>query len=95
MDCTKRAKPKKRSDVGTVAYYITDFGESSHFEDMTTPHLVTGDFAQDKDVPELSEEIPYDPFPVDVFTLGMVYKRNFLNVGQYTRPYASYFSPFS
>ncbi len=35
---------------------------------------------QDGSVPELSDDVPYDPFAVDVFTSGSLYERNFLNV---------------
>ncbi|OCB89313.1 hypothetical protein A7U60_g3513 [Sanghuangporus baumii] len=42
--------------------------------------LVAGNRAQDREVPELSSIVPYDPFAVDIFTLGNVFKRNFLNV---------------
>lgn len=71
---------KSRMEAGPVKYYFTDFGESSYFEDPNEERLVLGKIAQDEDVPELSLVWPYDPFPVDVFTLGMVYKRNFQSV---------------
>ncbi|KAI5115755.1 hypothetical protein M0805_002719, partial [Coniferiporia weirii] len=74
------ASPQNRRDVGPINYYITDFGLSTHFENDVEPRLTTGAMAQDRDVPEISSYIPYDPFCVDVFTLGMVYKRNFLDV---------------
>ncbi len=74
------AKPHRRADVPSVRYYITDYGISSHFPDTSTPCLVTGLDAQDRDVPELSDDVPYNPFAVDIFTLGNVYKRNFLNI---------------
>jgi serine/threonine protein kinase len=76
----RRSKPLRRADVPSVKYYITDFGISSHFPDPSRSCLVTGLDAQDKDVPELSRDVPYDPFAVDIWTLGSVYKRNFLNV---------------
>lgn len=69
-----------RADVPSVRYYITDFGISTRFQDSSVPCLVAGMNAQDKDVPELSDFIPYDPFAVDIWTLGSVYKRHFLDV---------------
>lgn len=75
-----RARPLRRADVSSVKYYITDFGISTHFQDPSAPRLVTGLDAQDKDVPELSRDVPYDPFAVDIWTLGSVYKRNFIDV---------------
>lgn len=74
------ASPKTRKDVGFVKYYFTDFGISTLFDDPAGPRVVVGDRAQDLEVPELSSVIPYDPFAVDVFTLGNVYKRHFLDV---------------
>ncbi|OCB87840.1 hypothetical protein A7U60_g4974 [Sanghuangporus baumii] len=79
-DITVLACPRTRRDVGFVKYYFTDFGLSSHFDEPKVLRLVVGNRAQDTDVPELSNVIPYDPFPVDVFTLGNVFKRNFLDV---------------
>ncbi|KAL5536539.1 hypothetical protein ACEPAF_361 [Sanghuangporus sanghuang] len=78
-DITVLACPRTRRDVGFVKYYFTDFGLSSHFDEPKVLRLVVGNRAQDTDVPELSNVIPYDPFPVDVFTLGNVFKRNFLD----------------
>ena len=74
------ARPKTRKDADFVPYYFTDFGLSTLFDDPTKPRVVLGNRAQDVEVPELSSEIPYDPFAVDVFTLGNVYKRHFLEV---------------
>ncbi|KAH8111750.1 kinase-like domain-containing protein [Phellopilus nigrolimitatus] len=75
-----KAKPRSRSDVERVRYYFTDFGISTHFEDDNRPRLVVGNVAAEEGIPELSLFIPYDPFRVDVFTLGMVFKRNLLDV---------------
>ncbi|TDL26470.1 hypothetical protein BD410DRAFT_715779 [Rickenella mellea] len=72
-------QPLRRSDVSSVKYYFIDFGLSTYFEDNDTPRLVLGDVAQDHDVPELSCTVPYDPFPVDVFTLGNMYKKDFID----------------
>ncbi|KLO08637.1 hypothetical protein SCHPADRAFT_835082 [Schizopora paradoxa] len=70
----------KRADVSPpVRYYFIDFGISSRFAGSSKRRLVTGSRCQDRDVPELSDAIPYDPFYVDVFILGNVYKRSFTN----------------
>lgn len=71
---TTSAQPRTRTKVGGVKYYIIDFGQSTHFEDPNEQRLVTGMWAQDREVPELSKAVPYDPFRVDVYTLGNVYK---------------------
>ncbi|KAL5530917.1 hypothetical protein ACEPAG_3793 [Sanghuangporus baumii] len=72
----KRARPLRRSDVLEVKYFFTDFGISSRFLEGET-RLVMGKAGLDKSVPELSTVDSYDPFPVDIFILGNVFKRNF------------------
>lgn len=61
--------------VAPVRYYYIDFGISSHFPDDTVNKLVTGQDGLDKEVPELSTTVPYDPFKVDIFILGNVFKK--------------------
>ncbi|TDL23911.1 hypothetical protein BD410DRAFT_720197 [Rickenella mellea] len=63
----------RRCDLNTVKYYIVDFGLSVRFEESDMVRLVTGVAAQDRNVPELSTSTPYDPFMVDIFTLGNFY----------------------
>ena len=76
---TALAKFKNRGDSTGVKYYFTDFGLSTKFGDADAERLVTGCVCQ-VDVPELSDRIPYDPFAVDVYLLGDVYKRAFIEV---------------
>ena len=71
--------PRRRRDVPAVKYYFTDFGISSRFQDGK-PHLVTGTSGLDREVPELLHLSEYDPFPVDVFILGNVFKHHFVEV---------------
>lgn len=78
--CQRLAPYLRRKDVSSVKYYFTDFGISTRFENSQAPRLVTGHDGQDQDVPELSDDVPYDPFPVDIFTLGNLYKRHFIDV---------------
>ena len=68
-----------RMDVG-VKYYFIDYGISSYFPQGTERQLVLGIAGRDRDVPELSAEVPYDPFKVDIFTIGNVLRREFLAV---------------
>lgn len=68
-----------RSSTTGVRYFITDFGLSTQFKDGET-RSVTGIDCQDKEVPELSEDEPYDPFAVDVFTLGNLYRKELIQV---------------
>ncbi|KAL5513661.1 hypothetical protein ACEPAH_4060 [Sanghuangporus vaninii] len=71
------ARSLRRSDVKTVKYYFIDFGISSYFDDPLEPRLVTGIDGRDQEVPELDLERPYDPFAVDVYTLGNTYNELF------------------
>lgn len=75
------AYPRHRRDIrGGVRYYFTDFGISSRFEDPSVPRLVTGKDCQDKELPEIHQNEPYDPFRVDIFLLGNVYRRGLIEV---------------
>lgn len=78
--CENFARPRKRIDVESVRYYFIDFGISSYYEDLSSPPEAIGAACQDHDVPELSEYRTYDPFKVDIFTLGNQYKKSFLDV---------------
>ncbi|KAJ8502134.1 hypothetical protein ONZ51_g223 [Trametes cubensis] len=60
-----------------VKYYFVDFGISTQFGPNDTNRLVTGLDGLDQEVPELSDDVPYDPFKVDIFILGNVFSRLF------------------
>ncbi|KAH9973838.1 kinase-like domain-containing protein [Lactifluus volemus] len=63
-----------------VKYYFIDYGISSYFPaGGSQDHQVLGLAGRDQDVPELSDEVPYDPFKVDIFTIGNVFFRKFCN----------------
>ncbi|KAL5492972.1 hypothetical protein ACEPAI_4420 [Sanghuangporus weigelae] len=68
------AHPRRRRDASGVKYYFTDFGISSHFDENDTYRLVMGQDCLDRNLPELYQDDPYDPFAVDVFLLGNVFK---------------------
>ena len=55
-----------------VKYYFVDYGISSYFPAGSKRELVFGIAGRDQDVPELSDDVPYDPFKVDIFTIGNV-----------------------
>ena len=63
-----------------VKYYYVDFGLSSHIPPDSPDKLVVGEFGREQDVPELSNDVPYDPFKVDVFIIGSVFKKSFEEV---------------
>jgi len=76
-----------RLDAG-VKYYFVDYGISSYFPTGSQRQLVLGLAGRDQDVPELSDDVPYDPFKVDVFTIGNVlhreFQNNYTNLGFFT-----------
>ncbi|KZV99695.1 hypothetical protein EXIGLDRAFT_762360 [Exidia glandulosa HHB12029] len=62
-----------------VRYFLIDFGESTRVPDgYVGQFLVTGDRTIDPELPEVYFDHPYDPFPVDIFLLGNVYKHSLL-----------------
>ena len=73
------AKHISRSAVG-VKYYFVDFGISVYVPESMSSKLVTGFLGRDRDPPELSNEVPYDPFKLDVFIIGNMLKDEFYTV---------------
>lgn len=76
----KESKPLRRCDVTAVRYYFIDFGLSMSFAETVGPRLTTSKDGIDRDVPELSLDAPYDPFPVDIFILGNLFRKSFVDV---------------
>ncbi|KAL6300717.1 hypothetical protein BKA93DRAFT_740008 [Sparassis latifolia] len=60
-----------------VRYFFIDFGISSLFEEGESPFVV-GRKGRDKELPELSDEVPYNAYKVDIFILGNLFKKDFL-----------------
>lgn len=58
----------------SVKYYFADFGIAVHIPADAPSKLVLGDLGRDQEVPELSIMIPYDPFKVDVFIVGNMFR---------------------
>jgi len=58
-------------------YYFVDFGISVYIPESNPPALVTGHNGRDQDPPELSDDIPYDPFKLDIFIIGNMFDRDF------------------
>nr|VWO99344.1 Mannitol 1-phosphate dehydrogenase [Ganoderma boninense] len=76
------APVRSRADAKAVTYYLVDFGISSWFRSEDTDRLVLGRSGLDQDVPELSDDTPYDPFKVDIFVLGNFFRQHF--TGKFT-----------
>lgn len=74
------AIPMRRSDAKNIKYFFIDFSLASFFEDGKEPRRVVGRVGEDTLAPELSDDVPYDPFPVDVYILGDVIRKTFLEV---------------
>ena len=82
-DITTGAPMIPRLEVG-VKYYFVDYGISSYFPPGSQHELVLGIAGRDRDVPELSNSVPYDPFKVDIFTIGNVLRGEFQAVSFYS-----------
>ena len=82
-DVSTRATVIPRSMV-EVKYYFVDYGISSYFPPGSQSRLVFGTEGRDQDVPELSDDVPYDPFKVDIFTIGNVFQQLFCDVCLFT-----------
>ena len=79
-DFIRVARPKRRRGAKGIKYIIIDFGISSRFASVEDREFVYGCMAADPTIPELSDSLPYDPFSLDVYTLGNVYKQQLLEV---------------
>ena len=77
---TRKTAPELPRSTVPVRYYYADFGISTMFAASDTNRLVTGTHGLDRDVPELSNDVPYDPFKVDMFILGNLIRTSFIEV---------------
>ncbi|KAI0634041.1 kinase-like domain-containing protein [Trametes polyzona] len=59
-----------------IKYYYVDFGLAVRFPEGAPPYVV-GDVGRDAEVPELSPDVPYDAFKVDIFALGNLFSKQF------------------
>ena len=81
-DNINRFAPMEPRCSVAVTYYFVDFGISTLFAEDDTNRLVTGIDGLDEQVPELSDDIPYDPFKVDIFILGNMFRQVLVEVSQ-------------
>jgi len=68
--------PLPRS-MASVKYYYVDFGISVSIPADVFPKLAQGTAGRDREPPELSSMSPYDPFKLDVFIIGNLFRREF------------------
>ena len=78
VDNVYELHPLARID-NPVRYYFIDFGISHRFPEGSSPMLL-GRRGRNQDVPELSSTNPYDAFKVDVYALGDVFSKEFMQV---------------
>ncbi|KAL1746308.1 hypothetical protein HDZ31DRAFT_81325 [Schizophyllum fasciatum] len=69
---------RDRAEAPPVQYFVIDLGLADQM--LKPDNLVTGIFGQDRTVPELSWDVPYDPFKVDIYQFGNVITRDMLNI---------------
>jgi len=75
-DMRSSIRPLPRCQATPPArYFFIGFGMASR-----DTNAVTGTLCRDFTVPELSDTVPYDPFKVDVYTLGNYFLRDFVEV---------------
>lgn len=75
-DCSRIAPVRPRAGAD-VKYYFTDFGISTRFAADDETKLVLGSKGLDKSPPELSDTVPYDPFKLDIYILGNLFRKTF------------------
>ena len=81
VDGTRWATVLHRYQAPFPKYFLIDFGISTWFkEDHVGLRLVAGMRCQDRTVPKLYDIFPYDPFKVDIYTLGNLFRIRFLEV---------------
>ncbi|KAG8842241.1 hypothetical protein FRB96_005845 [Tulasnella sp. 330] len=81
-----------RTAAGGVRYYIIDFGISTHGKDQSIG------FNGQERAPELSNRVPYNPYKLDVYILGMMYQHFLVeqcNCPDFIKPLIDYMTPAS
>lgn len=77
---TQLPAPLSRTDH-PVRYYFIDYGLSIRFS-AGESHIIhtRGGMPQEKTVPELLVDAPYDAYKVDIYILGCVYRKELYEV---------------
>ena len=81
-DILTSVKPRRRRFVKGLKYRFIDFGSSLAYPSSERRERVWGMACQDRTVPEHQKVALYDPFKVDLYTLGNVFKRTFVEVSK-------------
>ncbi|KAF8178269.1 kinase-like domain-containing protein, partial [Pholiota molesta] len=69
-DWTGPVKSVERRSVAPLKYYFIDFETSRQYSPDDQNPLCVGICGQARNVPEMSETVPYNPFKLDVYQLG-------------------------
>ncbi|KAJ7095127.1 hypothetical protein B0H15DRAFT_775593 [Mycena belliarum] len=70
----------RKKEPAQKKYYFIDFGLACSYSSFEERGLVRGVCGQHRNIPELSEDVPYDPFPLDIRQLGEMLKRDYTEV---------------
>lgn len=79
LDGQRAVRPLSRKNT-SVRYYYIDYGISSLFSDNESRRFVVGIDGRERDIPELSADVPYDPFKTDVCILGRFFQKQIIPV---------------
>ncbi|CAK5278249.1 unnamed protein product [Mycena citricolor] len=66
---------RDRCSVGPTQYYYIDFGLSLYFPEGKESARHLGTLRTFPTIPELSDDVPYNPFYVDIYQLGLTMQR--------------------
>ena len=79
-DFSRYARFKTRT-TRPVKYYFIDFGLSRRYDPSIIQPLEIPIWGGDKEVPEFqNSNNPCDPFPIDIFYIGNMIKKDFVQV---------------
>ena len=72
-DWSRLLTPVVRRSVAPLKYFFIDFETAIFFPPDDKNPLCVGRFGQEHDAPELSDTVPYNPFKLDIYQLGMIF----------------------
>lgn len=72
-DWSRYIKPVVRRSVAPLKYFFIDFEMAVRYPPEEQNPLAIGRVGQERNVPELSDTVPYNPFKLDVYQLGSIF----------------------
>lgn len=73
LDVAHHASVVPRIDHPVIYYYV-DFGLSVHFAPGAPPRVI-GKVGHDMEIPEISEDVPYDAYKADIYALWNMFDK--------------------